>query len=101
MTIPDLDRRIEAMLKIIGPSNRCLAEALARAFAPELFVTPPTHWLAPLEVSREMYNAYVKALPPIIKGNMQKCSRRNKAKLRFAAMRDAYLAKQSEGSGDA
>lgn len=34
------------------------AEARLRAAVPELFTDPPTHWLAPMEPTPEMIEAY-------------------------------------------
>lgn len=53
--------------------------------------------ILPTEPTRKMYDAYVNALPKPINGNMQKCSRRQKCKLRWQAMVEEALKARQHG----
>lgn len=89
-----------------GSGLKADAKAIVRAFAPELFTNPPTMWLAPMEVTKEMADAGGNTLEDckdsgwdsgpdgegyntyeyIIQGAQTKI---------FDAMRDAYLQQES------
>lgn len=84
----DYDAGVEPRLR--GVMSHKHVEAMLRAAFSELF--DGSHWLAPWEPDAKMVNASIGAsVGERRDGQFEKCSRREKHKRRYAAMRKAYL----------
>ncbi len=91
-----LDERIELARRYLRygelESDTSLRGALQGAF-PELFATPPTHWLAPVEPTQEML-ARAEGLTDLIMPepfDQTKERRASELEQAYFAMRDAFL----------
>ena len=98
-----LDERIEAgklrmatvatvmQVQLSRLQIEALANAANHAFAPELFTSPPTMWLAPMEASEEMTYAAAEVMEgshiPIIEDTFA---------LAFIKARDAHLNREGK-----
>ena len=95
-----LDERIEAgkvaaRTAFYGPATFDQAmEAGIRAFAPELFTSPPTGWIAPDTATPEMVAAGMKVWDERMKGGHRSWPEMMEAV--FEAARDAYLNREGK-----
>lgn len=75
----------------IKDGMRAEARVVGEAFAPELFSSPPTHWIAPWKATEEMVEAFAEK-----QATYPTWANDTYAREGFKAARDAYLNREGE-----